>query len=51
MKKVRVIWYLTNNRQINRIGLGAQQIFATLSREERWAITIDCLRVREHPIY
>lgn len=50
-RKVRVIWRLTRNRTIEKIGAGAKQIFANLSREERQEITLNCLGVKEYPIY
>ena len=50
-RKVRVIWRLTRNRTIEKIGAGAQQIFVNLSRDERQEITLNCLSVKEHPIY
>lgn len=50
-RKVRVIWRLTRNRTISKIGAGTQQIFATLSRDERQEITLNCLGVKEYPIY
>ena len=49
-KNVRVVWYLTCSRQISKIGAGPQQIFATLSPDDRWSITMDCLYVRTYQL-
>ena len=41
----QITWHLTGNRKIVKRDEGSQQAFTKMSRAERNAITLDCLRV------
>lgn len=43
----RVLWCLEGGMAIDKIGEGAQQVFATLTPQQRSDITLKCLRCIE----